>query len=375
MMSYKYNIPVNTPLLDGKERDYLNECIDSGWISSEGPFVRRFEDELAAKVNQSYGVAVSSGTAALEVAIAALNIEKGDEVILPSHTIISCAQAIVKNMATPVFIDNELNTWNMDVSKIERKITQKTKAIMVVHLYGFPVDMDPVLQIAKKYNLYIIEDTAQMLGQNYKGVPCGSFGDISTFSFYPNKVITTGEGGMCVTSNPEIANRCKSLRNLCFEDNNRFHHSKLGWNYRMTNLQAAIGLAQLEKLDRNINRKRQIGNLYYKLLSDNPNFKMSPPQHEFSDNIYWVVGIMLSSQLKNNAKYFMSKLGELGIGTRPFFFPMHLQPVFKDYEFFNSSDLHISEKLYEYGFYIPCGLGIKDNEIRIVSSELLKIFK
>jgi perosamine synthetase len=374
-MNRKYNIPVNSPLLNGNEKIYLNECIDTGWISSEGPFVKKFEEKLSAKVDQLHGIAVSSGTAALEIAIAALDIGKGDEVILPSHTIISCAQAIVKNRAVPVLIDNELDTWNMDVSQIEEKITDKTKAIMVVHLYGFPVDMDPILLIAKKHNLYIIEDTAQMLGQTYKGQPCGSFGDISTFSFYPNKVITTGEGGMCVTSNPEIASKCRSLRNLCFEDGDRFHHNNLGWNYRMTNLQAAIGVAQLEELENHVVRKKEIGNLYYEFLSENLNFTMSPPKNEFSENIYWVVGIMISDGLKNNAKYYMSKLESLGIGTRPFFFPMHLQTVFKDYESFKCSDLLVSEKLHKYGFYIPCGLGITNNEIEIVSKELLAMFK
>ena len=374
-MSRKYNIPVNSPLLNGNEKIYLNECIDTGWISSEGPFVKKFEEKLSAKVDQLHGIAVSSGTAALEIAIAALDIGKGDEVILPSHTIISCAQAIVKNRAIPVLIDNELDTWNMDVSQIEEKITDKTKAIMVVHLYGFPVDMDPILLIAKKHSLYIIEDTAQMLGQTYKGQPCGSFGDISTFSFYPNKVITTGEGGMCVTSNPEIASKCRSLRNLCFEDGDRFHHNNLGWNYRMTNLQAAIGVAQLEELENHVARKKEIGNLYYELLSENLNFTISPPKNEFSENIYWVVGIMISDGLKNNAKHYMSKLESLGIGTRPFFFPMHLQPVFKDYESFKCSDLSVSEKLHKYGFYIPCGLGITNNEIEVVSKELLTMFE
>jgi perosamine synthetase len=374
-MNRKYNIPVNSPLLNGNEKIYLNECIDTGWISSEGPFVKKFEESLSAKVDQLHGIAVSSGTAALEIAIAALDIGKGDEVILPSHTIISCAQAIVKNRAIPVLIDNELDTWNMDVSQIEEKITDKTKAIMVVHLYGFPVDMDPILLIAKKHSLYIIEDTAQMLGQTYKGQPCGSFGDISTFSFYPNKVITTGEGGMCVTSNPEIASKCRSLRNLCFEDGDRFHHNSLGWNYRMTNLQAAIGVAQLEELENHVARKKEIGKLYYELLSENLNFTISSPKNESSENIYWVVGIMISDGLKNNAKHYMSKLGSLGIGTRPFFFPMHLQPVFKDYEHFKCSDLSVSEKLHKYGFYIPCGLGITNNEIEIVSKELLTMFE
>ena len=235
--------------------------------------------------------------------------------------------------------------------------------------------MDPILFLAKKYNLYIIEDAAQMIGQTYKGKPCGSFGDISTFSFYPNKVITTGEGGMCVTSNPEIARKCRSFRNLCFEEGDRFHHNSLGWNYRMTNLQAAIGVAQLEEIKNHVARKKEIGALYYKLLSGNLNFSISQPKNEFSENIYWVVGIMLAEGLKKNAKYYISELQDLGIGARPFFFPMHLQPVFEDFEFYKSPDLIVSEKLHQYGFYIPCGLGITDNEIEIVSKELLAILR
>ena len=374
MMDRKYNIAVNTPLLNGREKVYLNECIDTGWVSSEGPFVSKFEGMLPEKVKQKYGVAVSSGTAALEIAVAALNIGNGDEVILPSHTIISCAQSIIKNGATPVLVDNEMDYWNMDVSQIEEKITKKTKAIMVVHLYGFPVDMDHVLRLARRHNLYVIEDASQMLGQTYKGQPCGSFGDISTFSFYPNKVITTGEGGMCVTSDPEIAEKCRYFRNLCFEDGNRFHHNNLGWNYRMTNLQAALGVAQLEELEAHVIRKREIGSLYYEMLSGNKNFTISPPKNIFSENIYWVVGIMLSDEFEYDAKFCMSKLSALGIGTRPFFFPMHLQPVFSGMKSFDSVKLPVSEKLYRYGFYIPSGLGMENSDIEIVSEELLGLF-
>jgi len=373
-MERKYNIPVNTPLLDGNEKIYINECIDTGCISSEGPFVKTFEEILSSKVNQEYGIAVSNVTAALEVAVAALNIQKGDEVILPSHTIISCAQAIVKNDATPVLIDSEMNTWNMDVSQIEAKITKNTKAIMVVHLYGFPVDMDPIVEISKRYGLYIIEDTAQMLGQTYRGKPCGSFGDISTFSFYPNKHITTGEGGMCVTSNAEIANRCRSLRNLCFEEGERFHHKSLGWNYRMTNLQAALGVAQLENLEKHVARKREVGELYYELLSDNSNFSLSPLVNEFSKNIYWVVGIMLPSDSIYNAKYYIDRLSALGIGARPFFFPMHLQPVFKSQKIFQDEKYPIAENLHKFGFYIPSGLGMPNHDIEVVAKELINLF-
>ena len=245
-------IPVNMPLLNGNERKYLNECIDSGWISSEGLFVKKFEDEFAKLVNKKYAISVTSGSSALEAAISALDLKKGDEVILPTFTIISCVNPLIRLGIVPVFIDSNVDTWNMDVSQIEDKITSKTKAIMAVHIFGLPVDMDPLIKLAKEYGLLIIEDAAQAIGLEYKGRPCGSFGDISTFSFYSNKLITSGEGGMIVTDNEELAERCRSLRNLCFQPAKRFVHDEIGWNFRMTNLQAAVGLAQLEQLSESV---------------------------------------------------------------------------------------------------------------------------
>jgi perosamine synthetase len=244
------SIPVNTPLLGGNELKYLTQCIETGWISSEGPFISQFEEEFSAYVNRQFGVAVSNGSAALDIAVKALDLGPGDEVIMPTFTIISPAQSVVTSGATPVLIDSDPITWNMDVNQIEAKISPKTKAILVVHIYGLPVDMDPVLDLCKKYNLRLIEDAAEMHGQTYKGRKCGSFGDISIFSFYPNKHITTGEGGMIVCNDIQLAERCRKLRNLAFEPGGRrFVHHELGWNYRMTNLQAAIGVAQLAKIE------------------------------------------------------------------------------------------------------------------------------
>jgi len=228
-------IPVNTPLLDGREKELLIECIETGWISSEGPFVEKFEEQTAQRVSRKYGIAVANGSAALDIAVTALEIKPGDEVIIPTHTIISCAASVVRAGAIPVLVDSDPVTWNMDVNQIEDRITTKTVAIMVVHIFGLPVDMDSVFTLAKKYHLRIIEDAAQMIGQTYNERACGSFGDISTFSFYPNKHITTGEGGMVLTNDECLAKRCRSLRNLCFKPEQRFVHDELGWNYRMTN--------------------------------------------------------------------------------------------------------------------------------------------
>ena len=372
-MNERKFIPVNTPLLSGNEKKYLNECLDTNWISSEGPFVKKFEKAVASKVNRKHGIAVSSGTAAIDIAIAALNISEGDEVILPTHTIISCVIQIVRCGAIPVLVDSDPHTWNMDVNKIEDKITSKTKAILAVHLYGLPCEIDKILFLANKYNLYVIEDAAEMLGQNYNGLPCGSFGDISTLSFYPNKQITTGEGGMCLVNNENLAERCRSLRNLCFQSKKRFVHDELGWNYRMTNLQAALGLAQVEKLDFHVIKKREIGEKYNLLLKDLKNIQFPLKSTSYSENIYWVYGIVLDSKYHNNAEKVMNILSSKAIGVRPFFYSLHKQPVLIKMGFFKNESFPVADNLSENGFYIPSGLGISDKEISIVSQELIKL--
>ncbi len=366
-------IPVNEPLLSGNEKKYLNECIETGWISSEGAFVKQFEEKFAQKVNKDFGIAVSSGTAALDIAIKALGIGKEDEVIMPTFTIISCITQIIRSGAKPIFVDSDPVTWNMDVSQIEAKITSKTKAIMIVHIYGLPVDIQPVLDIAKKHKLKIIEDAAQMHGQTYNEKPCGSFGDISTFSFYPNKHITTGEGGMIVTNSEELAEKCKSYRNLCFQPQKRFVHEELGWNYRITNLQAAVGLAQLENLYKHIKRKREIGNLYNELLKNVANIQLPLQKTNYAENIYWVFGIILKKEIKFDAIDIMKKLGAEKIGTRPFFYPMHLQPVFTKKGMFRNEKYPVAENMAERGFYIPSGLGITDKQINFVAKTLKSI--
>ena len=303
-------IPVNEPLLDGNEKKYLAECIDTGWISSEGPFIKRFENNLASRVGRKHAIAVTNGTAAIDAAIEAIEIGNGDEVILPAFTIISCILQIVRSGATPVLVDSDPITWNMDVNQIESKITKKTKAIMVVHIYGLPVDMDPVIEICKKYKLKLIEDTVEQIGQFYKDRPCGSFGDISTMSFYSNKHITTGEGGMIFTDNDELAERCRKLRNLYFQEDKRFVHEKLGWNLRMTNIQASLGVAQLERLDEFVEKKRWIGKKYNELLKELDGIQLPLPKTNYAENIYWVYGIVLGDSIKLEASELMKLLSE-----------------------------------------------------------------
>lgn len=368
-------IPVNQPLLDGNEKKYLLECIDTEWISSEGPFVKQFEEQFALRVNRKYGIAVSNGSAALDVALVALGITAGDEVILPTFTIISCAAAIVRCGAVPVVVDCDANTWNMDVNQIEDKITPKTKAIMIVHIYGLPVDMEPVLALADKYGLQIIEDAAEMHGQTYKGQPCGSFGAISTFSFYPNKHITTGEGGMLVVDNEQLAARCRSLRNLCFQPQKRFVHEELGWNLRMSNLQAALGVAQLERLDEFIARKRRTGQHYTELLKDISGLQLPLPKTDYAENIYWVYGVVLKDELPIEAEEAMRLLQKYRIGTRPFFWSMHEQPVFKKMGLFDNVHCPVAEKIARRGFYIPSGMALTSEQICQVASVMNEVFQ
>jgi perosamine synthetase len=368
-------IPVNTPLLSGNEKKYINEAIDSGWISSEGPFVKIFEEKFSNYIGRKNGVAVSNGSAALDIAVKAIDINKGDEVILPTFTIISPAFSIIRQGGIPVLVDSDPVTWGMDVTKIEEKITPKTKAILVVHIYGYPVDMDPVIELANKYKLKIIEDAAEMHGQTYKGKKCGSFGDISIFSFYPNKHITTGEGGMILTDNEELSEKCKQLRNLCFIPPKRFVHKDIGWNYRMTNLQAALGVAQLEQIEHFIKRKREIGSIYNGLLEKIETIDLMPKSVSYTDNIYWIYGIMIKSNQQKKAEDVMNALKNHNIGSRPFFYPMHLQPVFNKMGLFQNEKYPIAENLAKNGFYIPCGLGISNEEIYIVAQNLKKIFK
>jgi len=360
-------IPVNEPLLNGNEKKYLNECIDTGWISSEGPFVRQFEERMAATIGRKYGIAVCNGSAALEAAVAALELQPGDEVILPAFTIISCVAAVVRCKCVPVLVDSDPSSWNMDVSQIEAKITAKTKAIMVVHIYGLPVDMDPVLELAAKYGLKIIEDAAEMHGQTYKSQPCGSFGDLSIFSFYPNKHVTTGEGGMILTDNERLAERCRSLRNLCFKPEKRFVHDELGYNFRMTNLQAALGLAQLERLEEFVARKRVMGKLYTELLSEIPCLELPLPRTDYAENIYWVYGVVLKETVPFDADEMMNRLKKQKIGTRPFFWPMHQQPVFQKMGLFQNEQYPVAERLARRGFYLPSGLALTREQIERVA--------
>lgn len=366
-------VPVNEPLLDGNEKKYLNECIDSGWISSEGPFVAEFENRFAARVGRRFGIAVSNGSVALDAAVAALGIGKGDEVIMPTFTIISCAAAVVRAGAVPVLVDCDPLTWNMDVDQVRARIGPRTRAIMPVHIYGLPVDMDPLMDLARTHGLAVIEDAAEMHGQTYRGRPCGSFGDISTFSFYPNKHVTTGEGGMVVTDDAQIAERCRSLRNLCFTVGRRFVHDELGWNFRMTNLQAALGVAQLERLDEFVTRKRAIDQHYRQQLEGLGGIVLAPRTTPYAETICWVFGLVLADHVPFDAAEAMARLGQAGIGTRPFFWPMHEQPVFRRMGLFEGEQHPVAERIARRGLYLPSGMALTPGQLERSAAALRSV--
>jgi perosamine synthetase len=358
-------IPVNEPLFDGNEKKYLNQCIDEGWISSEGPFVKEFEEKFSSYLGSRYGIAVCNGTVALETALFAAGITKGDEVIMPTFTIISCAAAALRLGAKPVLVDSEPDTWNMDVAQIEEKITKRTKAIMPVHIYGHPVDMDPVMELAEEYDLKVIEDAAEVHGALYKGKMAGAIGDVGSFSFYANKIITTGEGGMVVTDDEETAERARGYRNLCFRPGRRFYHTELGENFRMTNLQAAVGVAQLEQIDRFVEIKRKNAQRYSEGLGGLKGIK-TPVEKEWAKNVYWMYAIELSEELGITAEQMAERLAKKGIGTRPFFLGLHEQPVFHRMGLYIGQHYPVAERIARQGLYLPSGHTLTEEQIGYV---------
>ena len=366
--------PVSIPYISQRDINSVNKVLKNGWISSDGPEVRKFESEFSKFIGRKYSVTVSSGTAALEIAIKALGIKKNDEVLIPNFTIISNALAVVKQQAKPVLVDCNLENWNIDINQLENKINKKTKAIIITHIYSFANDMDKILKICRKNNIFVIEDAAEVIGLKYKNKKCGSFGDISTFSFYANKQITTGEGGMISVNKFDLYNKCKSLRNLCFGKLNRFNHDDIGWNYRMTNIQAALGLSQIKNINKIVKKKIMIGRQYYKNLKLNKNLTILPPFISYSKNIYWVVGILIKNK-KIKSSLLAIELRKFGIMTRPFFWPMHEQKIFKKMKLFNKSKFPNSSYLARYGLYLPSYYNLNNKQIDYISSVVNNILK
>lgn len=374
MEKEKRFIPVCEPYLKGNELKYVTDAVSTGWISSNGEYVKKFEEGFAKYCNVKHGVSVCNGTVALHLALLALGVGKGDEVIIPDFTMISSAFSVCHAGAKPVFVDAEKETWNIDPRRIEEKITDKTKAIMVVHIYGHPCDMKPILEIARKHRLYVIEDAAEAHGAEYFGEKCGSFGDIACFSFYANKLITTGEGGMVVTNNDELAEKCRYYRNLCFplDGSRNYLHEDIGFNYRMSNVLAAIGFAQLEKIDENIERRRKNNILYRFFLKDADGITFQP-EKENAKNVYWMTGIVIEpDKIGMTREEFMKRLRIEGVDTRPFFIGMSKQTPLKNTGV-NPESYPVSEWLGKNGLYLPSSSGLTVEEIKYVCDKIKEI--
>jgi len=346
-------------LFDDEEIELVNECMGSGWVSSGGKFVNQFEAMVAEFTSNKYAISCSSGTAALHLILLAYGIGKGDEVIIPSLTFIATANAVSYTGATPVFVDSDYETWNIDPTKIENVITEKTKAIIPVHLYGHPADMDPINEIAKKYNLKVIEDAAEAQGAHYKNEIVGSLADAAIFSFFGNKVITTGEGGMVVTNDFDVASKCKLLRDHGMTENKRYWHEIVGYNYRMTNIQAAIGVAQMKKIDDILERKLWVANEYKKYLSDIDGIQL-PPKAEWAGNIYWLYTILIDELILGfDVKLLMIELKKNKIDSRIIFYPSHIQPIYK-----SNVVLPVSEKIHKMGISLPSAPEMTADDIK-----------
>ena len=374
-------IPVNEPLIGEQEIANVLDCLRTGWISSAGKYLDQFEQSWASYCGMQYGIAVSNGTTALQVAVACLGLQPGDEVILPTFTIISCAQAITYNGGIPVLVDCEPRTWCMDVSQIEALITSRTRTIMPVHIYGHPVDMDPILALAKKYGLSVIEDAAEAHGAEYlsgRGTQnkiwrrCGGMSDISVFSFYANKLVTTGEGGMLLTNDPEIAERARSLRNLCFRRERRFYHTELGYNFRLTNLQAAIGLAQVERMPDTIRKKRWMGESYTQRLKHLSQIQL-PVEESWARQVYWMYGLVLDESTGLDAPEFAKLLQAEGVETRPFFLGIHEQPVYTNQGLFKDKKFPVAERIARQGLYLPSGVALTETQLDDVCRAVEKV--
>lgn len=363
----KAHIPISQPLLGEKELEYVSECILTGWVSSAGRFIRLFEENFAKYIGTKYAVATSSGTTALHLALAALGIGPGDEVIVPTLTFIASANSVIYTGAKPIFIDSEEKTWNLDASKIEKLITKKTRAIMPVHLYGHPCEMEAINKIAKKHRLFVIEDAAEAIGSEFKGRKVGSLGHVGCFSFYGNKTITTGEGGMVVTNNKDVYEKALILRDHGMSREKRYYHPVIGFNYRMTNMQAGLGVAQLEKVEMLVRRKIQIANLYNNLLKNIPRIIL-PPKEKWAKNTYWMYSILIKENSPVSRDILMATLKEKGVETRPFFIPVHLMPPY-----LGNTTYPLAEKLSSQGLNLPSSVVLEDQEIRNISKMIINV--
>lgn len=368
-------VPVSNPFVSESDIHSVAKALRDGWISGEGPIVEAFENAFADYCSRDFAVSVTNGTAALELAIHCLDLAEGDEVIVPSFAIISCVSQVLRCGATPIFVDSDPSTWNLDVDLVAQHVTSRTRAIIAVHTYGLPVNMDPLLALCKDCGIALIEDAAEAHGLTYQGRKCGSFGDVSTFSFYANKNISSGEGGMVVTDDADLYKKLKYFRNLTFRAEERFVHEDLGWNLRMSSLQCALAHSQLNRIEETLHRRREIGDFYHERLGGIEDITL-PATHSLGvRNDYWVFGLVLTGDREGTRALVQKALQELGVGTRPFFYPLHRQPVLKIFKLADQPTLPVAEHLGTNGFYIPNGLGMTNSDMEYVADMCLQVLQ
>lgn len=364
------HLAVNTPYLGVREIQYATEALNAGEISGTcGGFLERFEREFAAYCGCCHGVATSSGTTALHLAAATLGMGPGDEVLVSTLTNMATFFAVLYQGAVPVPVDVEEDTWNLNPALLEELVTPRTKAILVVHLYGHPANMDSILEFARRHHLYVIEDAAQAHGALYKGRKVGSLGDIGCFSFYANKILTTGEGGMLTTNDPALAQRARSLQNLAYGPKQRFMHTELGFNYRMTNLQAALGCAQLERIEEIVEKKRRVAWLYAKQLAYLERIQL-PVEKPYAKSVYWMYHVVMKDPRRECRDLVTQLLSERGIETRPAFIPYNLQDVFIRRRWTQPDLCPVANRIASVGFYLPSSANLSEEEIRYVVGHL-----
>lgn len=364
-------ITIANPILNGNEKKYVDECMDTGWISANGRFIREFEEKFAEFCGTKYAIACSNGTVTLHLALKALGIGPGDEVIMPTLTYIATANAVTYCGATPVFVDSEWDTWNLDCADVEKKITERTKAIIPVHLYGLAANMDAVMEIAKKYHLYVVEDAAEAHGATWNGKRVGSIGDIGSFSFFGNKIITCGEGGMLTTNNAELYEKMKLLRSQGVDPNKRYWHTMVAYNYRMTNLQAAVGLAQLENVDWHLGQRQRVARLYEKylpMLGDLVTVQRIPGQ---ASHVYWMNSVMLSDKVSKSRDRVMEEMEARNIEMRPLFYPMHIMPPYED----STVNCPVAESLAARGINLPSHALLEEEHVKYIVESLKAIIE
>jgi perosamine synthetase len=359
------HIPVCEPYLGAQEAEYVRDCLGSTWISSAGKYLTQFEAGFARYCGCEHGITTTSGTTALHLAVAAAGLAPGDEIIMPAFTIAATVFAALYAGAVPVLVDSDPETWTIRVDDVASKLGPRTRAILPVHIYGHPCDMDPLRALAQRHDLWLLEDAAEAHGAEYKGRKCGGLGDAACFSFYANKIISTGEGGMVVTNDGAFAERCRSLKNLGFNRDRRFLHDRVGFNYRMTNLQAAIGLAQLEKVDEYVALRRRHAADYTERLRNVEGLRV-PVERSWARNVYWMYGVVIEDAFGCSRDDLMTGLAERGIETRTFFIPMHEQPVLHERGLFRTERYPVASDLGRRGLYLPSSTGLSEADLSYV---------